>query len=56
MAKMSYDTTFRVQSVILLNHLNINIGSFCLFVCQTARMFYSLAFQILWPEIFFPHS
>ena len=26
------------------------------FVCQTASIFYSLAFQILWPEIFFPHS
>ena len=29
---------------------------FCLFVCQTASIFYSLAFKILWPEIFFPHS
>ena len=27
---------------------------FC--VCQTASIFYSVAFQILWPEIFFPHS
>ena len=29
---------------------------FCLFVCQTASIFYSVAFQILWPEIFFPHT
>ena len=28
---------------------------FC-FICQTASIFYSLAFQILLPEIFFPHS
>ena len=29
---------------------------FFFFVCQTASIFYSLAFKILWPEIFFPHS
>ena len=27
---------------------------FC-FICQTASIFYSHAFQILLPEIFFPH-
>ena len=50
---MLYDTTFRVHWTIWIL---ISIGSFCLSVCQTARMFYSLAFQILWPEIFFSHS
>ena len=28
----------------------------CLSVCQTASIFYSLAFQIFWPQNFFPHS
>ena len=32
------------------------ICPFCLFVCQTASISYSLAFQILWPELFFPQS
>ena len=60
MLHSEYTTSWLIaESVVwhnIQNHLNINIGSFCLFVCQTARMFYSLAFKILWPEIFFPHS
>ena len=30
--------------------------SFCLFVHQSASIFYSLVFQVLWPEVFSQHS
>ena len=37
--KVSYDTTFRDQTFILLNHLNINIRSFFFFVCLSDCMY-----------------
>ena len=44
-----------VRGCFVLNSHFIQLPecTFCLFVCQTACIFYSIAFQILWPEIFF---
>ena len=60
--KVSYDTTSQASKTNIslfcseqpfYSTVWMLICSFCLFVCQTASIFYSLAFQILLPEIFF---